>query len=826
MKKNYYLIILSFFLTATAFGQTENRFEEAVKNSLDKSNFFTNDDFFGVGKYDSLNIEEQFEFAETARRMRAISIAEEAYQRVVRLDTVKNGEIDYHAAIYWVGAMKKLQGDYRDALHYFEQYISNPPPVDNNFLELAKRDIDDCKFASIRTQKIDNQYEVTHLGTEVNTRYNDFAPLLVDNQLYFSSLKYQKAEKKIYPPRLYAKTLATDMSAEATPIGGFNKNDKTVSHFTFTEDKQKVYYTICDYVGKSRNIQCKIFSQVREDEHSWSEAEALPEHINQKGFTTTHPAVGYDETGKEILFFSSDRPNGKGQMDIWKTEIDEHGFYSKPTNYEVVNTPKNDLTPFYQQSTNTLYFSSDGRVGLGGFDIYTYADNEVKHGGYPLNSSFNDTHFTIDAGGDKGHFSSSREGCLRLNDHDMGCQDIFAVDFINIDLEILTFDDLTKKNLLGATVELFQMPDAFSKEKTKIGTPFFVDGRTNTIDHQFQFDGLVRDARYQLIGSKNGYISDTLNFNTRGITESITLSKELYLTPDIFEMDLSVLTFDEETRDPLTNCIVQLIDIETGERLIKDNITSNDFFFDIYSQRDYRLIASLVGYISDTLDFNTRDFAEADGITSITKRMYLTPGGLVQLDDLLPLTLYFDNDHPDPRTKLTTTDKNYEELFSAYYRKKGEFIAGYTKNIPAGDLEIETQKINNFFENDLKGNYDTLGVFSETLIKYLLRGNTAVISIRGSTSPLAATDYNTNLGDRRVDCLMNHFSTYRDGMLNRYIENGALVLEEISHGEKFAPGTISVNPKDRKNSVYSPEASKERKVQIVKITIGEKKEGE
>jgi len=119
-----------------------------------------------------------------------------------------------------------------------------------------------------------------------------------------------------------------------------------------------------------------------------------------------------------------------------------------------------------------------------------------------------------------------------------------------------------------------------------------------------------------------------------------------------------------------------------------------------------------------------------------------------------------------------------------------------------------------------------LGVFSETLIKYLQRNNTAVISIRGYASPLAATDYNTNLGKRRVDCLMNHFSTYRDGMLLRYIDNGSLILKEVSFGEEKADSTISENPRDRKNAVYSPEASRERKVQIVKITIGEQSEGE
>ncbi len=824
MKKCYSLLFLIFTLNTFAFSQTE-RFEKAVKEALNSQQFFTNDDFFGISAYDSLAIDDQFQFSEVARRMHAIGLAESGYRRVVRLDTIKGDEVHYPSAIFQVGAMKKLQGDYAGALDYFEQYISSPPPIDNDYLALAKKHIDDCKYAVNRTKRLDNQYNVKHLGTEVNTAFNDFSPLLVGEDLYFSSLKYEK-EEKMNPPRLYAKTMRSDLNSPAFPIDGFNKREKSVAHLTFTSNQQRAYFTICDYTGKSRKIRCKIYYQDKQADNSWSEAVALPDYINRKGFTSTHPTVVYDAAGTAQLLYSSDCPGGVGKMDIWMTKLNEQGDFSAPVNYTAVNTVGNDLTPFFHQPTNTLYFSSDGRVGLGGYDIYTYTDGAINHGGYPLNSSFNDTHFTLDPSGDHGYFSSSREGCLRLSEYDMGCQDIFAATFINIDLEALVFDDFTKEDLQGVTLQLFRLPEGRDFELDESGEPALVDTRTNSLDNQFQFDDLIKDVRYRLIATKEGFIGDTLDFNTRGITQSITLKKDLFLAPDIFEMDLTALTFDNQSQQPLTNCIVQLVDLKSGERFIKDNIEGNDFYFDIYSQKDYRLIASLIGYTTDTLDFNTRDYTESDGITSITKRLFLEPGGLVELDDLLPLTLYFDNDFPDPKSREVTTETNYEALYSAYYRKKREFIANYTEGADIALLASKSDEVTHFFDNELKGNYDTLGVFSETLIKYLQRNNSAVISIRGYASPLAATDYNTNLGKRRVDCLMNHFSTYRDGMLLRYIENGSLILKEVSFGEDKANREISENPRDRKNSVYSPEASRERKVQIVKITIGDQSEGE
>lgn len=823
MKKYYLLTLFIFFINTLAYSQNE-RFEAAVQQALNADLFFTDDEFFGISTKDSFTIDEQFQFAEVAKRMRAFSIAETGYLRVVSLDTL-NRKIDYPTAIYQVGAMKKLQGDYEGALTYFEQYISSPPPIDNQFLAYARKDIDDCNFAITRTQKIDNQYWVTHLGPNINTNYNDFAPLLVGDKLYYAALKYQMEEKNT-PPRLYAKTLSSDGNTTGFPIDGFNQREKSVAHLAFTKDQARVYYTICDYVGKSRQIRCQIYYQEKGRTNTWSEPVALPSSINRKGFTATHPTVIYDENGQEVLLYSSNCPGGVGQMDLWISEVGKNGQFSQPVNFTQINSSGNDLTPFFHQPTNTLYFSSDGRTGLGGYDIYIYKDGKIKHAGYPLNSSLNDTHFSLDPTGDKGYFSSSRQGCMRLSEYDMGCQDIFEVAFINIDLEALVFDDFTKENLEGVQLQLFKIPLG---SITEAGTPtkdLLVESRTNSLDNQFQFDGLIRDIRYRLVASKEGYINDTLDFNTRGIAQSIVLKKELFLAPDVFEMDLTALTFDQEHQQPLTNCIVQLIDKATGERFILDNITSNDFHFDIYSQREYRLIASLIGYVSDTLDFNTRSYTEASGITALTKRLYLAPGDLQTLDDLLPLTLYFDNDAPDPRSREIVTAQDYESLFAAYYRKKSEFLVNYSENSPLPVLDGKAKAIVDFFDLELKGNYDTLGVFSETLIKYLQRGNTAVISIRGYASPLAGSDYNINLGRRRVNCIMNHFATYRDGMLNRYIENGALVLQEVSFGERETGRHISENPKDRRNSVYSPEASRERKVEIVKITIGEKSEGE
>ena len=127
------------------------------------------------------------------------------------------------------------------------------------------------------------------------------------------------------------------METGGFPIDGFNRPEESVAHLAFTRNQKRAYYTICDYVGKSRKIRCQLYYQDKKENGTWSEAKALPEYINRKGFTTTHPTVIYDENDQEMLLFSSNCPGGVGQLDIWYTEVGGKGKFSKAVNFSQIN---------------------------------------------------------------------------------------------------------------------------------------------------------------------------------------------------------------------------------------------------------------------------------------------------------------------------------------------------------------------------------------------------------------------------------------------------------------------------------------------------------
>ena len=185
------------------------------------------------------------------------------------------------------------------------------------------------------------------------------------------------------------------------------------------------------------------------------------------------------------------------------------------------------------------------------------------------------------------------------------------------------------------------------------------------------------------------------------------------------------------------------------------------------------------------------------------------------LEDFLPLTLFYDNDQPDPRTRRTTTKQNYEESYFNYLRREDEYYEQYAEN------QEEQDALAAFFEQEVVEGYERLELFSTILLENLEAEQTVEIFLKGYTSPRAQGDYNLLLGKRRVSAVRNHFQTWRSGVLIDYIENGQLIISEVSFGETKAAASARDERAGERLSIYSPEAARERRVEIVEIKRGE-----
>ena len=157
------------------------------------------------------------------------------------------------------------------------------------------------------------------------------------------------------------------------------------------------------------------------------------------------------------------------------------------------------------------------------------------------------------------------------------------------------------------------------------------------------------------------------------------------------------------------------------------------------------------------------------------------------------------------------------KLLDKYVIKKQEFKDEYVKGMSDSESYVGEQRVDDFFENDVKSGFDNFQAFLQAMLKQLDKGKTFELSIRGFASPRADTRYNLALSQRRVISVENDITEYANGAFNTFIENGQLKITQLSYGENLSPDNVSDVFYDRRNSIYSPEASRERRVEIVEI---------
>lgn len=191
---------------------------------------------------------------------------------------------------------------------------------------------------------------------------------------------------------------------------------------------------------------------------------------------------------------------------------------------------------------------------------------------------------------------------------------------------------------------------------------------------------------------------------------------------------------------------------------------------------------------------------------------------------LVPLTLYFHNDEPEPRTTLTVTSKSYDSTYVNYARMRDKYLMEYSINLKGDEKQRALDLIDNFFADSLEAGLEQLQKFTILLKEVLDKGETVKVTMKGYCSPLASTNYNINLAKRRISSLRNYFMQVNGGYFQQFVNNdvegkGKLIFEDVDIGELPA-SKASDNFKDKRNSVYSPFAASERKIQIIAISFG------
>jgi tetratricopeptide (TPR) repeat protein len=803
--RNFILFLGLLAFSSTVNSQTLKQYLKAADQSFLEKDYYSAMKYYDIAheiEEDDMNV--LYKYAESARLFGAYTFADTAYSKVL----LRPEGASFPMGTYWWATVKKQLGQYDEAAILFEKFLNANLGTYDSFMESAKEELEACNWAIEVMNEPDESILINPFGASVNTPHSEFAAVKVGNTTYYSSYSFTKAEKEEYPPRQYVKVLKSIDDGETTELVDFNDENRHTAHVAFNNNKTRVYYTLCDYASVTE-IQCELFYRDINKNGEFSPAFKLPSHINLSGCTNTEPNIGYDEaTDKEWLFFVSDRVKGKGKLDIWASEIKNGKSFSQPVSLPI-NTAGNDITPYFHSRTQTLYFSSDGRKGLGGFDVYKVLKEgeewkKIEHLPVPLNSSYNDSHYVLNEGGASGFLSSNRLGSIYLEpEYEACCNDIYSFSVDVVDLNALTFSRKDDEALAGVKIELFEVtPDG----EIKISTQQNKDG------NDFDFE-LEKNKKYVLLASKDGFVPlrEEIDLTNPELTKNRSMERKLFLLPTT--VDLDVLAFNKKSNRPLPGVSVRLV--EDGQEIaFQENEDANAFDFVLERGKKYELIGTRVAFVADTAVIDLTD--PNNSVLALEEKLMLRPK---EISEFPPLVLYFDNDTPDPKSRKSTTDKTYEETYVAYLQRQQVFIDEYTKILNADDSTFAAERIRAFFERELTNGYEGLMVFSENVKDALNDGYKIELEVQGYTSPRAEEDYNERLSKRRANSLYNHFERYSGGALKRYLDSGQLSIVVVGYGEKFAPQFISDKLDDERESIYSLFASVERKVAIIGIKI-------
>jgi outer membrane protein OmpA-like peptidoglycan-associated protein/tetratricopeptide (TPR) repeat protein len=258
-------------------------------------------------------------------------------------------------------------------------------------------------------------------------------------------------------------------SGEPMPFP-FNESGDNQGGCTISIDNKRLYFAMMKQEGGNQP-NCDIYVSENVDDE-WQPIKKLSPNVNHPVYWDSQPTVSADGN---TIYFASDRPGGYGGIDIYYTLRDpKTGAWSVPKNAgPKINTAGDEKTPFIHSDSETLYFSSNGQYGFGGFDIFFIRKNDKKEWldaeniGYPINTEAEDTGFFVSTDSKTGYFFSYDEGKMRGKG--VGRYDLFSFDlYKEARPQETTFlrGDVKDKDGLKVSGGQVEITNTVTKEKT------------------------------------------------------------------------------------------------------------------------------------------------------------------------------------------------------------------------------------------------------------------------------------------------------------------------------------------------------------------------
>ncbi|MBR9999958.1 MAG: OmpA family protein [Cyclobacteriaceae bacterium] len=416
-----------------------------------------------------------------------------------------------------LGEANYLLMNYDQAMSFLEQFL-NFPTADPRLISEANWLISNVNFAR---ENIKNpvEFEPVRMSDRINEGPLQYFPVLTadEKKIFFTR---RPGHHPQYDEDIYVSE--KDSSGQWSfpfPISRMINTNYNEGTCTISADGKILIFTSC--LGRRNFGSCDLFITYREG-IDWTPPKNMGPEINSSSWDS-QPALSAD--GRR-LYFVSERPGGQGKRDIWMSEINEKGEWELAENLgPVINTPEDDVSPFIHVNGQTLYFASKGRLGFGGYDLYSseFIDGswtEPANLGYPLNTPEDQVSLFVTTDGETAYYS---------------------------------LDSWTSQGTPTSMIYLFEMPekirvtnrssyitgkirDAETLETLKAGVEL-MDVNENRLISRVNSDSLsgeytmvlTEGSDYALYVEKPGYVFESRHFSTPAETGFEPVEMDFYL---------------------------------------------------------------------------------------------------------------------------------------------------------------------------------------------------------------------------------------------------------------------------------------------------------
>jgi tetratricopeptide (TPR) repeat protein len=530
--------------------------------------------------------------------------------------------------------MLKQQGSYKEALAQFKEAKKFFDEDKTSYAYLkAQQEVLACSWVLKQLKFLSAEESEALQKHPANTIDAEFGHLFWNDTLIYSSLKadsiaddQEQIISKKYQLDLYQ---FPERPTEKNWLVGQNPAFE-YGNFCISPDSSSAFCSEC--TRENTGYKCRIVRALP-SQGQWFLDSSYRFKETYSYSSMPHILIFNNELQ---LIFCAQSQEGKGGTDLWIAKLNTEGEIQESQNLSALNSPENEVSPWYDPLFKRLYFSSTWHSGFGGFDIfYSTLQTDGKFGppinlGMPFNSPANDLYFFCEA--DTAYLSSNRIGSLYAS-HPTCCSDIFYREF--------------------------------DRPETK--------------------------------------------------------------------------------KDPVVAPPAQIVH--------------------------------------------------------------------------LPIRLYFENDHPNPKTTADFTEFTYDETYIKYKSQYPVYLQKVAEGREQTAAVEQTQALYDFFENEVDKGMNDLALFREQVWQALQSGNQVSIMVQGFASPLAKSDYNVHLTSRRISSIKNYFEEIDGGKFAAYMLTTPVRLQfvEVPMGEFQAKKDVSDNYYDQRNSVYSKDASLERRIEIIEL---------